>query len=68
MKVKNLLTVCGACRCSDVERRQHLRAKWRRWRIGGGGCGGGGGGFGGGRNFDPAQMQQRMMDNYPPAT
>lgn len=26
--------------------------------------GGGGGGFGGGRrNFDPAQMQQRMMDN-----
>jgi hypothetical protein len=24
---------------------------------------GGGGGFGGGGNFDPAQMQQRMMDN-----
>jgi Spy/CpxP family protein refolding chaperone len=30
---------------------------------GGGGPGGGGpGGGGGGRNFDPAQMQQRMMD------
>jgi hypothetical protein len=34
--------------------------------FGGGGPGGGGGfgGGGGGRNFDPAQMQQRMMDNY----
>jgi hypothetical protein len=33
----------------------------------GGGGGGGGGGFGGGRqrgNFDPAQMQQRMMERY----
>jgi hypothetical protein len=33
----------------------------------GGGNGGGGGGGGGGRrggNFDPAQMQQRMLDNY----
>jgi hypothetical protein len=30
---------------------------------GGGGPGGGGpGGFGGGRNFDPAQMQQRMIE------
>ncbi len=29
---------------------------------GGGGFGGGGGGFGGG-NFDPAAMQQRMLDN-----
>jgi hypothetical protein len=30
----------------------------------GGGAGGGPGGFGGGRgNFDPAQFQQRMMDN-----
>jgi hypothetical protein len=29
----------------------------------GGGGGGGGGGFGGRRNFDPAQFQQRMMDN-----
>lgn len=28
-----------------------------------GGFGGGGGGFGGG-NFDPAQMQQQMMDRY----
>jgi hypothetical protein len=25
---------------------------------------GGGGGFGGGRNFDPAQMQQRMLERY----
>jgi len=31
---------------------------------GGGGGGGQRGGGGGGRNFDPAQMQQRMMDNY----
>jgi hypothetical protein len=30
---------------------------------GGGGQGGGQRGGGGGRNFDPAQMQQRMMDN-----
>ena len=30
----------------------------------GGGQGGPGGGPGGGRNFDPAQMQQRMMDRY----
>jgi hypothetical protein len=30
---------------------------------GGGGFGGGGGGGGGFRNFDPAQMQQRIMDN-----
>lgn len=37
--------------------------------TGGGGQGGGrqrgnAGGFGGGGNFDPAEMQQRMMDNY----
>jgi hypothetical protein len=36
--------------------------------FGGGGPGGGGGGFGGGGggrgNMDPAQMQQRMLDNY----
>jgi Spy/CpxP family protein refolding chaperone len=32
-------------------------------RRGGGGGGGFGGGGGGGGNFDPAQFQQRMMDN-----
>ena len=31
---------------------------------GGGGGGNGGGGRGGGRTFDPAAMQQRMLDNY----
>jgi hypothetical protein len=67
MKLKNLLTICGAAALM-------LSAGSIYAQPGGGGPGGGfgggpggggpgGGGFGGG-NFDPAQMQQRMMDNY----
>ena len=62
MKLKNLLTICGAAALM-------LGAGSIYAQPGGGGPGGGfgggpgGGGFGGGRNFDPAQMQQRMMDN-----
>ena len=60
MKVKNLLTVCGAAALM-------LGAGSIYAQPGGGGPGGGfGGGPGGGgfRNMDPAQMQQMMMDNY----
>ena len=66
MKVKNLLTVCGVAALM-------LSAGSIYAQPGGGGGGPGGGGFGGGGpggcgfgggNFDPAQMQQRMMDNY----
>jgi hypothetical protein len=60
MKMKNLLTVCG------VAAALMLSAGGILAQPGGGfGGGPGGGGFGGGgfRNFDPAQMQQMMMDN-----
>jgi len=52
MKVKNLLTICG------VSAALMLSAGSIYAQNGGGGGGGGGGG----RNFDPAQMQQRMVD------
>jgi hypothetical protein len=60
MKLKNLLTICGAAALM-------LSAGSIYAQPGGGGPGGGfGGGPGGGgfRNMDPAQMQQMMMDNY----
>jgi hypothetical protein len=60
MKMKLLFAVCGMaaaliCGASSVSAQDQ--------NPGGGGPGGGGG-FGGGRGggFDPAQMQQRMMD------
>ena len=55
MKIKNLLTVCG------VAAALMLSAGSIYAQPGGGGPGGGGPGGG---NFDPAQMQQRIMDNY----
>jgi len=62
MKVKNLLTVCGMAAALMLSA-DNIYAQNGGGGGGGGGFGGGGGGFGGGRNFDPAQMQQRMMDN-----
>ena len=61
MKVKNLLTVCGVA-AALMTSTGIIQAQPGGGGFGGGGPGGGGG-FGGG-NFDPAQMQQRMMDNY----
>jgi hypothetical protein len=58
MKVKNLLTVCG------VAAALMLSAGSIYAQNGGGGGGGNGGGGGGRGNFNPAQMQQRMMDRY----
>lgn len=59
MKMKQLFAICGMaaalfCGAGTVYAQQDNN---------GGPGNGGGGGFGGGRgNFDPAQMQQRMMD------
>jgi hypothetical protein len=73
MKLKQILTVCGvaAALCLTVA---SLQAQDNNGGAGagqGGGQGGarrrgqgGGGPGGGGGNFDPAQMQQRMMDRY----
>ncbi|MGA2242105.1 MAG: hypothetical protein ABSH11_08710 [Verrucomicrobiota bacterium] len=56
MKATNLLTICGVAAAlmlsaGNVSAQNDTTG------------GGGGGGGRGGRNFDPAQMQQRMMDN-----
>ncbi len=56
MKVNQLLTICG------VAAALMLGAGTVSAQNDNGGNGGGGGGFRRG-NFDPAQMQQRMMDN-----
>ncbi len=61
MKIKNLLTVCGIA-AALMSSAGSIQAQPGGGF--GGGPGGGGGGFGGGRNFDPAQMQQMMMDRY----
>jgi hypothetical protein len=61
MKAKNLLTVCGMAAALMLSAGSIYA---QNGGGGGGGGNGGGGGFGGGgRNFDPAQMQQRIMDN-----
>jgi Spy/CpxP family protein refolding chaperone len=58
MKVNQLLTICG------VAAALMLSAGTVSAQNDNGGPGGGPGGGGGGRgNFDPAQFQQRMMDN-----
>lgn len=64
MKVKNLLTVCGVAALMLSAGSIYAQPGGGGGGFGGGGPGGGGGGggFGGGRNFDPAQMQQRIMD------
>ena len=60
MKMKQLFATCG------IAAALILGAGTVFAQNGGGGGGGGGGGFGGGGggrgNFDPAQMQQRMME------
>jgi len=63
MKVKNLLTICGVSAALMLSA-SSIYAQNGNGGGGGGGNGGGGGGFGGRGNFDPAQMQQRMMDRY----
>ncbi len=62
MKVKNLLTVCGVAALMLSAGSIYAQPGGGGGGFGGFGGGGGGGGFGGGRNFDPAQMQQRIMD------
>ena len=67
MKMKNLLTVCGVAAALMLSAGSIFAQNDNGGGNGGGGGGGGGrggGGRGGGRNFDPAQFQQRMMDNY----
>src|SRR5476651_228010 len=62
MKLKRILTACALATtlCLSADK---LLAQNGGGGFGGGPGGGGGGGFGGG-GFDPAQMQQRMMDRY----
>jgi hypothetical protein len=61
MKAINLLTICGVAAALMLSAGS-VSAQNDATGGGGGGSNGGGGGRGG-RNFDPAQMQQRMMEN-----
>jgi len=66
MKVSNLLTVCGVAAALMLGAGSIYAQPGGGFGGGPGGGPGGGGGFGGGRgfrNFDPAQMQQMIMDN-----
>jgi hypothetical protein len=61
MRIRNLMSLAGV---ATVCLAGSLMAQNNGGQGGGGQGGpGGGGGQGGGRNFDPAQFQQRMMDN-----
>jgi len=64
MKVKNIFTICGVAAALMFSAGSIYAQAGGNGGGGGGNGGGGGGGFGGGRNFDPAQMQQRMMDRF----
>jgi hypothetical protein len=77
MKATNLLTICGVAAALMLSAGSVNAQPGGGGGFGGGGPGGGGGGFGGGgggggfggggrggRNMDPAQMQQMIMDNY----
>ena len=65
MKIKNLLTICGVAAALTLS----VGSSFAQNDNGGGGNGGGNGGDNGGGqrrqrgggNFDPAQMQQRML-------
>lgn len=59
MKMNQLITLCGAAAALCLSAPAVLAQN----DNGGPGGGGFGGGFGRGGNFDPAQMQQRIMDN-----
>jgi hypothetical protein len=65
MKLKRIITLCAMAAALGLSAVGVSAQQDNGGGPGGGGFGGpGGGGFGGGRgNFDPAQMQQRMMDN-----
>lgn len=65
MKINRVLTVCGLAAALFLSAGSLMAQDDGGGNGGGGrrgGFGGGGNGFGGGR-FDPAEMQQRMMDN-----
>jgi hypothetical protein len=63
MKVKQILTICGVVAALGMS----VASLQAQQDNGGGNAGGGrrrgGGGGGGGGNFDPAQFQQRRVDN-----
>ena len=61
MRMSSLMSLTGI---AAVCLAGSLTAQDTDGQRGGGGGGGQRGGGPGGRNFDPAQMQQRMMDNY----
>ena len=60
MKVNQLLTICGVAAALMLSAGT---VSAQNDNGGNGGGGGGGGGFRNRGNFDPAQFQQRMMDN-----
>lgn len=70
MKIKQVLTICGvaAVLCLSLQAQDNGGNGGNAGDQGGQGGGRrrgqGGGQQGGGGNFDPAQMQQRMMDRY----
>ena len=63
MKVNQLLTICGIAAALMLGAGTVSAQNDNGGNTGGGGGGGGGGGFRNRGNFDPAQFQQRMMDN-----
>ena len=65
MKLTRMITLCAMAATLALGTGSLLAQDNGGGGNGGGQGGGGGGGFGGGgrRNFDPAQMQQRIMDN-----
>lgn len=64
MKVINLLTFCGVAAALMLSSGSLFAQNGNGGGNGGGPGGGFGGGPGGRGNFDPAQMQQRMMQRY----
>ena len=65
MKMNQLLVICGIAVALFLSAGNVSAQNGGGGGNGGGNGGGGGGGFGGGGrgNFDPAQMQQRIMEN-----
>jgi len=63
MKIKQLIVACGAAVALMLSVGMAAAQDNGNGGAGPGGGPGGPGGGGGRRNFDPAQMQQRMMDN-----
>lgn len=63
MKLNQILTICGIAAALFLGAGNLSAQNDNGGGNGGSNGGGGGGGFGGRGNFDPAQMQQRIMDN-----